>query len=253
MKKFQLLLILFVCGILILHNMRFLRPWIPTRVINLDRSPGRFIMSKIQSFLYGIPIERQVAIDGDQVKFSDEYMKKYFYEPKWNKNLKDPEKAKKTKRVIACATSHLSIWEEFYEKKVPHVFIIEDDILWHPQQKQKVNEIINGLNAYDPDWQIVWLSGWLIHSSPNKESNRAFTISGHTIYHFENKDGGGGAYILSRKGLEHYVPILQDKGCNEPSDGFLWRYVDKSHAYTVHKPICHFTELINSTIIKKKA
>ena len=250
MKRFQLLLVLVVSIILFLHSARFLRPWIPTEVINLDRSPGRMMITKLQAILYGIPVERHPAIDGNAVEFPDEFVDAYFSNENWKRRYverhKDP---KKTNRVMACAVSHFSIWEKFYDAKAAYVFVLEDDLVLEPQHRQKVNAVVNGLNTYDPDWHIVWFSG----NHKSTDTNPAFTIPGHTVCHFNNNGGGGGAYLLSQKGLEHFVTILRTQGCHDASDEFLWKHLQVEHSYNVHKPICHFTDAISSTIVMKKA
>ena len=245
MKRFHTLLILVVSIVIFLHSIRFTYPTIPTKVINLDRSPGRLFITKLQAFLYGIPIERHAAIDGNTYKFSDEFTNKYFSGKSWE-DIKKKKKPEQLKRIMACATSHFTIWQEYYKNQSPYVCILEDDLILEPQHRQTVNEVIRGLNKYDPDWHVIWLSGWITRKTVDDQP--AFNVSGHTIYHFKDHGGGCGAYIMSRKGLEHYVSILESQGCSHASDGFLWEHLDARHAYNIRWPICHFTEVITSTI-----
>jgi GR25 family glycosyltransferase involved in LPS biosynthesis len=204
---------------------------------------------RIQCFLYGIPFNRHKAIDGKSFHFSDGFIRKYFSNeirvPQYyNKN------SDKSKRIMACAASHFTIWQDSYKKNIPYVFILEDDLILTPQLRQNVNDVIDGLNQYDPGWHIVWLSGWPFRKLKTDGLQKAFAISGHTVYYLNDNGAGCGAYILSRRGLEHYVNILESSGCNDASDGFLWRHIDNRHAYYVNKPICYFTGAIDSTIIK---
>lgn len=246
--------------IFLLHILRYVEPFMPVYLLNLERCPGRYAYMAGQMMLYGIPFSRFDAYDGKSYEFTEEerrklfgiMIKESFYIERHSKDERDQIFAKmkvsepnyqKRINVMACALSHISAIMECRNTNDKYMCVLEDDGLLCPQLRQRMNETVQKLDAYDPDWHIVWLSGKELKT----HKQIIFWNSGsHSIYRMdppEYNGQGGGAYILSRKGINHYLNVYDEKGCSDGFDWFLLRQMDIHHGYGVYP--C-FVEIHNS-------
>jgi GR25 family glycosyltransferase involved in LPS biosynthesis len=214
-----------------------------------------------QCDLHGIPFERFSAIDGAKHNFTDEEKQMFFgiiskqpgcitkypideVNRLYNKRKLDPE-FKKTKNIMACVLSHINVWRKFKNTKEP-VFILEDDSIFDFQIRQNITECLNNINVVDPDWHIIWMSGG--------EPGDREVVASWGLYDIFRMDPpeyiGQGAvgYILSPKGILHFLNQLDSYGCPYASDWFLIKYLDVNHAYGVHQPIVKNYSLFKSSI-----
>ena len=250
MSGYRLWILLFVL-VLLIHLLRYSEPFMPVKLINLDRCPGRNIFMTTQLQLCGVPFERFNAFDGKSYKFSDEENRKLFgimikesyYLERHSKSERDQIFAQmkskepnyqKRINVMACALSHISAIMSCRNTSDPYMCILEDDGILNIQLRQRMNETVQRLDAYDPDWHIVWLSGKEIKT----HQQVIFWNSGsNSIYRMdppEYNGQGGGAYILSRKGIQHYLGVYDERGCSDGFDWFLLRQMDIKHGYGVY-------------------
>ena len=254
MKSCGLLLIV-VLTILVLHLFRYTDTFIPTTIINLDRSPERMRKMTLQCYAYGIPYERLPAVDGNTYEFTqaekdmffglclDRHKKVKLNMFKHTKQEQDQlynewekeERYKKTKRIMGCALSHIRVWNKYRHTTDPYILILEDDGVLHSHFRQYVLQTVNHLDRVDPNWQIVWLSG----KEPGTRE-RVVQWNLHEIYRMDPPefiDQGTGAYILSRKGLNHFLSILEKEGCSHASDWFLLTHLSPENSYGIHPEI----------------
>jgi GR25 family glycosyltransferase involved in LPS biosynthesis len=260
MKSYRLW-ILIATVIIIILAIRPFTPFIPTVMINLDRSPDRLFFMSTQCDLHGIPFERFSAIDGAKHTFTDEELQMFYgimskepglttkYTKQEARQLFIKREAepifKKTKNIMACALSHIQIWRKFKNTREP-LFILEDDSIFDFQIRQNISECLNTLNALDPEWHIVWVSGG---DPGDREIVAHWGL--YDIYLMappEYIGQGAVGYILSPKGLRHYLTILDAYGCSYASDLFLIEHLDKNHAYGVHQPLLKNYSLFKSSI-----
>lgn len=253
--------ILIATVIIIILAIRSQHAFIPTVMINLDRSPDRLFFMSAQCDLHGIPFERFSAIDGAKHTFTDEELQlfygimskqpgltsKYTKEEArllFTKRQSEPI-FKKTKNIMACALSHIQVWRKFKNSREP-VFILEDDSIFDFQIRQNINECLYTLNTLDPDWHIIWVSG----GDPGDRE----IVGGWGLYDIylmappEYIGQGAVGYILSPKGIRHYLNILNSYGCSYASDLFLIENLDVNHAYGVHQPLLKNYSLFKSSI-----
>jgi len=260
MKSYRLWLLIATVIIIILAIRPF-TPFIPTVMINLDRSPDRLFFMSAQCDLHGLPFERFSAIDGAKHNFTDEEKQMLFgiisQQPGsitkypieevnrlYNKRNLEPE-FKKTKGMMACALSHIQIWKKFKNTKEP-IFILEDDSIIDPQIRQNVTECLNTLYALDPDWHIIWMSGG---NPGDREVVASWGL--YDIFRMDPPDyigQGTVGYILSPKGLQYFLNELNSYGCSYASDAFLINHLDVNHAYGVHQPLLKNYYLFKSSI-----
>ena len=268
MESYRLWVVLIIVIILILL-LRIRHPFIPTILVNLDRNPGRLFFMSSQLDLHGIPFTRYTAVDGQSYKFTDEekqLLYGIFHSPDangepgsivkpskeealrlFNKEDGSP-KFKRTKGVMACALSHLQIWRQSRNSLSP-VFIMEDDSILHPQLRQHIMAGLDTLNAFDPEWDIIWVSG--------KHPGDREIVTGWGPYNIYRMDPpeyiGQGCigYILSPKGVTRFLNKLDVYGCSYPSDQFLIHHLDPKHSYGVNPPLVDNYSLFKSSITGK--
>jgi hypothetical protein len=113
--------------------------------------------------------------------------------------------------------------------------ILEDDSKLKRSIRNDVAACVEHLDTFDPEWQVVWLSG---KDPENRE--RVLTWDSYTLYRMDPpkyNGQGAGAYVLSRNGIEHFLKLVDTKGCNQVADFLLFENLDVRHAYGVHEPM----------------
>ncbi len=145
-------------------------------VISLKRTPERFQNVKKQLDLLGIKCERFDAIDGYDLEFLNvktkkilnNNLKKDFFHYTWsmkpvtytvmfnNKKLMNitVKNAHFSLGEIGCACSHREIWKEVISKNYSRVIVLEDDVIFEQDFK---NKLINYINDLPMDWDIAFL------------------------------------------------------------------------------------------------
>lgn len=223
-----------------------------------------------QCYEYCLPFVRHPAVDGNEHVFTDQeidlifelaykcHMKMelqhrtiYTLDQKvaqfntWNQ---DPA-FKKTKRLVSCSLSHIQVWNRYRNTKDPYSMILEDDGKLKRSIRNDVAACVEHLDAFDPDWHIVWLSG---KDPENRE--RILTWDSYTIYRMDPPKyigQGAGAYVLSRKGIDHFLKAVDKDGCKYVADFLLFNTLDVRHAYGVHEPIVDIhSSTMRSTIVE---
>lgn len=227
----------------------------PVNIINLKRSPDRLQRMTIQCYAYGVPFIQHPAVDGNIYTFSDEDKKLLFglavqrqekirvqkfkhtseEQIELYKSWETQESYKKTKRIMACSLSHIQVWKKYQYTSDPYIMVLEDDGILDSHIRQHVNTCVRNLNSFDPDWHIVWISG-----KDPKDREQVLYWNYYNVYRMnppEYVGQGAGGYILSRKGLKHFLDVLEKDGCADAADYFLIRQLDKQHSYGVHPPL----------------
>jgi GR25 family glycosyltransferase involved in LPS biosynthesis len=259
MKSYRLW-ILITTVIIIILAIRPYNPFIPTVMINLDRSPDRLFFMSAQCDLHGIPFERFSAIDGAKHTFTDEELQMFYgimsKEPGLTSKYTKEEARllftrrenepifKKTKNIMACALSHIHVWRKFKNTTTP-LFVLEDDSVLNPQLRQNITECLHEMNIVDPEWDIIWMSG-------GEHGDRE--IVGHwNLYDIVKLDPPDmkqttAGYILSPKGLRYFLKEIDLYGCSYASDSFLVNHLDTQHSYAVNQPLLNTYSLFKSSI-----
>jgi GR25 family glycosyltransferase involved in LPS biosynthesis len=254
MKSCGLLLVVILI-ILVLHLSRYTDTFMPTTIINLDRTPERMRNMTLQCYVYGIPFQRLPAVDGNSHVFTQEEKDMFFglasdrqtqVKKHMFKHTKEEQAAlynawekdetyKKTKRIMACALSHIRAWKKYEHTDDKYILVLEDDGKLHCHFRQHINETVRRLDSLDPDWHIVWLSG---ENPGNRKRVAQWNL--HEIYRMDPPGyvgQGTGGYILSRKGIKYFLDYLNKEGCSYASDYFLINSLIPKHAYGIHPPI----------------
>ena len=225
--------------IIVVWLLRHAEAFPPVYVINLDRSYDRRALVALQLAIHSVNYTRYPGIDGKSYIFSKEENDFYFSDPHW-------EKINSIKSVKGCALSHINVWRLAATNRAPYTIIMEDDIFPILQFKEIVKESITNLTDFDPDWEVLWLSG---KDPENRE--RVLSVQSHDIYRMNPPKyigQGAVAYIISKKGLELFFNKLRKNGCFEALDWFMLKTIHPNHAYGIHRPIVTYSDAIPSTI-----
>ena len=249
------LFIIFILVIFILCISRYAGTFMPTVIINLDRSPDRLLQMSIQCYLYGIPFHRHPAVDGNTHIYTGNEKQTLFglalrrqtnidtsnfkHTPEERIKLYDTwegeESFKKTRRIMACSLSHFQVWERYKNTDDPYIIVLEDDGKINSHFRQQVNTTIKHINSFDPNWDIVWLTG----EGPEDKVQVAHWNS-YEVYRMDIPKyigQGTGGYILSRKGINHFLKALEENGCSDSTDFFLFKHLIRDHSYGIHPPL----------------
>jgi GR25 family glycosyltransferase involved in LPS biosynthesis len=219
---------------------RFAEAFPPVYVINLDRSYDRRALVGLQLGIHGVNYTRYPAIDGKSYIFSKEENDFYFSDPHW-------QKINKVNSVKGCALSHINVWRLAATNGAPYTIVMEDDIFPVLKFKELTKESITKLTDFDPEWEVLWLSG-----KDPEDRERVFSVQSHEIYRMNPPKyigQGAVAYIISQKGLELFIHKLRKNGCFEALDWFMFKTIYPQHAYGIHRPIVTYTDMVPSTIV----
>ena len=233
---FFVILIMIICLLQKEYNNKF----ITTVMINLDRSYMRRMSTSAQLYLNGVKFKRHSAVDGLNYRFTEQELLMFSELKRDNEKKLKPQKLK---NVMSCALSHIQVWKQ-YSKEGP-ILIMEDDIFIYPKYKYNISSALSTIQTIDPEWDIIWVSGG---DPGNREVVAEF--NNHTIYRMNPPEyigQGTVAYMISEKGVRHFLRILKEKGCFAGIDYFLLNTLDINHAYGIHKPLVT-SGLFSSTI-----
>jgi GR25 family glycosyltransferase involved in LPS biosynthesis len=225
----MILLVIFI-SIIILFQIEYNKPFIKINVINLNRAFLRNVSTSLQLYLNGVSFSRYPAIDGSTYKFTDSELEMFSELIQQNK---DKMTSKKLNGVMACALSHINIWNVNINNGP--ILILEDDIIIYPQFKYSVNTVLKDIAITDPDWHIIWISG-------GDPGNREIVLDSgiHKIYRMDPPEyigQGTVGYMLSKKGIDYFTKKIKMNGCSNGIDIYLLKNLDINHAYGVHSPL----------------
>jgi glycosyl transferase family 25 len=113
-------------------------------VINLDRSPNRYLYVKDNITALGFPLQRIVAVDESQMT---QHEKDSSLDAKAYTSFMAAQPAL---GVIGCYLSHVKTWQEFLSSDYLYALIFEDDISFKPETLRLViDELIGNNDLWD--------------------------------------------------------------------------------------------------------
>lgn len=115
----------------------------PVWVVNLDRSPDRWVTCQEECAREGVKVERFTATDGKAMT-PEELAKETTLTARWFC----------TKGMIGCFMSHRRIWERVAKEGLEAVVVLEDDVRLEPGFNQRLGALLAQLPA---DWEVCLL------------------------------------------------------------------------------------------------
>mmetsp|Transcript_74534 Transcript_74534/g.207091 ORF Transcript_74534/g.207091 Transcript_74534/m.207091 type:complete len:506 (+) Transcript_74534:121-1638(+) len=118
----------------------------PIWVVNLDRSPGRLGQTRAEFAKQSMDVVKWSATDGKALQ-SPELEEKTTW---WARNFCTPG-------MVGCFLSHLGIWKEIVERKLPCVIVVEDDVIPYEGFRESIGVLQNELDALPGGWDVCLL------------------------------------------------------------------------------------------------
>jgi GR25 family glycosyltransferase involved in LPS biosynthesis len=112
----------------------------------------------------------------------------------------------------ACAQSHATLWREILRRDLDYAFILEDDILFANDWKEKLS-LVHEID--DPDWDLL-----LLNASEALEKEDAWLPC--------KEQWLTGAYIVSKKGARWMLANFREKW---EADWMTWQLQNQGHSY----------------------
>jgi GR25 family glycosyltransferase involved in LPS biosynthesis len=122
---------------------------------------------------------------------------------------------------------------------------MEDDTIVNSHFKYNIKRGLKELTKFDPDWEIMWVSG----GDPG-EREIVTHWDMYDIYRMDPPEyigQGTVGYIMSPKGLSYFLKVIDEVGCAYASDAFLFAHLHTMHSYGINPPLLG-SGLFKSTI-----
>lgn len=208
---------------------------IKTFVINLDRRQDRwknFISKSDANFLN---FTRFSAIDGDNINPS----KRLSYIFRGNDY-------KLRRGIVGCALSHIKIWIDLLYSKYDYYLILEDDINFCENFKEK---FVNIFNLLPIKWDLCFLGH---HSKIKNTDTNISVIKTDIKKSFSISFGGTFAYLITKDGAKKLLDFINYRGISNAIDTMQQLACDSIDAYYIFPnlitSVCHVNGFIDSDI-----
>lgn len=202
-------------------------------MINLDQRPERWVQAKKNFLLHQCIPNRFSAVNGWSLS-------------KWQQQeLAGPYPLKISGGAIGCLLSHLSIYQDAYDRGFDCVWVCEDDLDFI-RSPRELPPLIKELNQIDPNWDLLYTDhittgagvqwtrpGQLpypVIQNEETSSKELFRIHGRFQTH---------SMVLSRKGLRKILHYFSHVYLWSPIDVDI-HYVPGIREYSVKKDIVTF-------------
>jgi GR25 family glycosyltransferase involved in LPS biosynthesis len=198
---------------------------IKTYVINLDRRPDRWEkFEKISQCIDFLKYERFSAIDGSKLK-STPQLQRIFDNNDYNMRP----------GIVGCAMSQIKLYIELIKSDIDMFFILEDDVEFTNDFKKKFFHIIFNANKIDKDWDIIFLGHHVRNTKDFKVIYNKEAIPDIEKWDknksFKNSIGGAFGYLISKKGAEKFLNLINKTGMTNAIDTMQQNFADTLNVF----------------------
>lgn len=140
-----------------------------------------------------------------------------------------------TRGEIACALSHITVWNLAKQKNLDYICIFEDDIYLG----KNANLLLN-INYLPENTHILKLETYQNDRLP-KFFKTEKTILGRKLFRLTHRHVGMAGYILTKKGIDFLTEHIKIEILEVPIDDYIFeRYLtnNKYHALQITPAIC---------------
>jgi GR25 family glycosyltransferase involved in LPS biosynthesis/glycosyltransferase involved in cell wall biosynthesis len=125
--------------------------------------------------------------------------------------------------VVACALSHLALWSDLVAKDAPGMLVLEDDAILCPGFDRRLEEFCVVLDQHAPGFDLSFLgiADWQPRPEDDFEKNHGAVA----VRRFDGSRylGGTFAYIVSRRGAQRLLALVERDGIQNGIDRFVHR------------------------------
>jgi glycosyltransferase involved in cell wall biosynthesis/GR25 family glycosyltransferase involved in LPS biosynthesis len=209
------------------------------KVLNLDRRADRWENFVKHANKIGLKnYERQKAVDGKTLVLNDELksifaVSKDFIGKRWTELTHEYFAGN-----LGCAVSHISMWKDAL-KSDKNSIILEDDVVLDDLFVEKFNKIYQNIKD-DPRWDILYL-GFFDDEYGLTQYGDEFVHEGVMRFSNNMRLYGGGAfgYVLTPKGADKLIKLVNQIGVQQPIDHFM---IDHFDTLCVYKTVPHLVK-----------
>lgn len=169
----------------------------PIWCINLERRADRKEMMKMS----GLPINFFKAVDGKELKMTDEIRK-----------LFEGNDFSYRSAIVGCCFSHVNLWKQLLASNDDAYLIIEDDVEFCENFNDKFSHAVAQVEKQD--WDFLYL-GFTIYNDIRKSiENELWNNRFPHVTPFDNFHCGCGffGYAISRSGAEKMLQYIEQNG-----------------------------------------
>ena len=168
-------------------------------VINLARSTER--KRHMERVLGSLPLEYEFVEAVDASDLTDEYIREVYDDVACRRNIRRPL----AKTEIACALSHIKVWELMLSRGLEDVFVMEDDV--YVKDEEAFLEVLKAKYRYPKKWELILFGN----------GNSKVTGRGTPVLRFTRRDVWGryGAFKFDRVAWGAWGYLISSKGARK--------------------------------------
>ena len=103
----------------------------------------------MERVLGSLPVDYEFVEAVDASDLTDEYIREVYDDAACRRNIR----RSLSKPEIACALSHIKVWEIIKESGLEEAFIMEDDI--YIKDEEAFREVLKARNRYPKKWELI--------------------------------------------------------------------------------------------------
>ncbi len=187
------------------------------RVINLDRRPDRLKafrhhVTEIAGSGLAARIERFAAIDGRTLLATPEIQHMFRGNDFGSR-----------RNHIGCALSHLALWRQLAQSTSPAFLVLEDDVTLCPGFEGQLTGLCDALAQSHPAFDLLLLGYFDWQPRPEDDFETGYRQARLRPFEGPRYVGGTFAYLVSRRGAERLLNIVERDGIQNGIDRFVHR------------------------------
>lgn len=196
---------------------------IKTWIVNLDRRPDRWRKFCGQKEVKCLRHERFSAVDGEKL-IPNGQLQRIFEGNDYNMR----------QGMVGCALSHIKLCIDLINSSYNAFCVLEDDLDFVPHFREKFLHLYNNLPA---DWDLCYLGHhlWKKFRAPEygfyDKDALPNTEKWDVAKSFEYSMGGTGGYIISKKGAQQFLELLNRFGMTNGIDTMQQKFANMMNIY----------------------
>ena len=202
----------------------------PTHIycLNLKRRPDRWRRMRQRLARRGLRAERYLGFDGAtlNVTLIPRSLLVRDYDTtriaQWAPPVEPHASREMSRGEVACALSHVAIWDDINVRKRRHALVIEDDVEFVQDFVRRISAVLENLPR---DWDICYLGYAVWDAPPPRVTHSGLGIPTYIF--------GTYGYLVSASGV---VRLLESLPVTSPLDDFISSCFPNLNVFCVGRP-----------------